>query len=128
MVNIKRLYAMETDSNEVSDIKLKGELSITLNSGKTLDEFCEQNFDNYNSDQYEAVALRVFYGKEMAVTLYALDKVRQEGSNYNINKIPVKKFKTTSLGVSELLAFVQEFNFTLSVGNYPIEEMEVINK
>lgn len=128
MVNIKRLYAMETDSNEVSDIKLKGALSITLKSGKTLDEFCEKNFDNYNSDQYEAVALRVFYGKEIAVTLYALDKVRQEGSNYNINKIPVKKFKTTSFGVSELLAFVQEFNFTLSVGNYPIEEMEVINK
>lgn len=119
---------METESNEVLRSELKGSISMKLNAGKTLDEFCDKNFDNYNSDQYEAVALRVFYGKEIAVTLYALDKVRQEGSNYNINKIPVKKFKTSSFGLSELFGFIDEFNFTLSAGNYPLEDMEVINK
>lgn len=119
---------METDSNEVMNTELKGSISIKLNAGKTLDEFCEKNFENYNSDQYEAVAIRLYYEKEIIVTLYALDKVRQEGSNYNIHKIPVKKFKTSSLGLAEMLAFVQEFNFTLSAGNYPLEDMEVINK
>lgn len=119
---------MNTGTNAVTPAELSGKLTLTLKSGKTLDEFCERNFDNYNSDQFEAVAIRVFYGKEMVVTLYALDKVRQEGTNHNINKIPVKKFKKTTLGLTELLGFIDEFNFTLSSGNYPIGDMEVINK
>ncbi|HEX8515462.1 MAG TPA: hypothetical protein VF868_04625 [Bacteroidia bacterium] len=119
---------METSSNAMSKTELSGKLTITLNPGKTLDQFCEKHFDNYNSDQYEAVAIRLFYGKEVVVTLYALDKVRQEGSNFNINKIPVKKFKSTSFGLNELLGFIEEFNFTLTSGNYPLEDMEVINK
>ncbi|MCW3072530.1 MAG: hypothetical protein JWO44_2420 [Bacteroidetes bacterium] len=119
---------METNSNAVLSTELSGKLTITLKPGKTLDEFCERNFDNYNSDQYEAVAIRMYYGKEVVVTLYALDKVRQEGTNYNINKIPVKKFKKTTIGLAELFAFIEEFNFTLSAGNYAIDEMEVINK
>jgi len=119
---------METDPNEVLNTELSGKLTITLKQGKTLDEFCERNFDNYNSDQYEAVAIRMYYGKEMVVTLYALDKVRQEGTTYNINKIPVKKFKKTTLGLTELFAFIEEFNFTLSTGNYDLDEMQVINK
>jgi hypothetical protein len=128
MVNIKKLYGMETSSNEFVTSELSGKLTLKLQPGKTLDEFCERNFDNYNSDQFEAVAIRVFYGKETVVTLYALDKVRQEGTTYNINKIPVKKFKTSTFGLTELLMFIQEFNFTLSTGNFPLEDMEVINK
>ncbi|MCE3279035.1 MAG: hypothetical protein K0S44_1226 [Bacteroidetes bacterium] len=128
MVNIRKLYGMETSSSAQVQNELSGKLTLTLSPGKTLDEFCERHFDNYNSDQFEAVAIRVFYGKEIVVTLYALDKVRQEGSNYNINKIPVKKFKSTTFGMSELLSFISEFNFTLSTGNFPLEDMEVINK
>lgn len=119
---------METNSNEFVKNELTGKLSIKLKQGKSLDEFCEKHFDNYNSDQFEAVAIRLYYGKEMVVTLYALDKVRQEGTNYNINKIPVKKFKTSAFGLSELLMFIDEFNFTLNAGNFALEEMEVINK
>jgi hypothetical protein len=128
MVNIKKLYGMETNSSAVTKSELTGKLTLTLNPGRTLDEFCERHFNNYNSDQFEAVAIRVYYGKEMIVTLYALDKVRQKGTNYNINKIPVKKFKTTAFGFSDLLTFISEFNFTLSTGNYDLDEMEVINK
>jgi hypothetical protein len=128
MVNIKKLYGMDTNSSEFIKNELEGKLTIRLAPGKTLDEFCEKHFENYNSDQFEAVAIRVYYGKEMVVTLYALDKVKQEGTNYNISKIPVKKFKTTTFGLTELLMFVQEFNFTISTGNFPLEDMEVINK
>jgi hypothetical protein len=128
MVNIKKLYGMETSSNATVRNELSGKLTITLNPGKTLDQFCEKHFDNYNSDQFEAVAIRLFYGKEVVVTLYALDKVRQEGTNYNINKIPVKKFKSTTFGLNELLGFIEEFNFTLSSGNFELDEMQVINK
>lgn len=128
MVNIRKLYGMETSSNSQTQSELSGKLTLTLSPGKTLDEFCERHFDNYNSDQFEAVAIRVFYGKEVVVTLYALDKVRQEGTNYNVNKIPVKKFKSTTFGLTELLSFISEFNFTLSTGNFSLKDMEVINK
>jgi hypothetical protein len=117
------------ESNDIrGEEELKGFLSLKLKQGKTLDQFCERNFDNYNSDQFEAVAIRLFYGKEVSVTLYALDKVRQEGTNYNINKIPVKKFKSGTVSMSSLFEFVHEFNFTLTAGNYPIDDMQVINK
>ena len=119
---------METSSGEFVKNELGGKLTIKLQPGKTLDEFCEKHFDNYNIDQFEAVAIRVYYGKEMVVTLYALDKVRQEGTNYNINKIPVKKFKTSTFGLTELLTFISEFNFTISTGSFNLEDMEVINK
>jgi hypothetical protein len=128
MVNIKKLYGMGSSAGSAVQNELEGKLTLKLKAGKTLNEFCERNFDNYNSEQYEAVAVRVYYGKEMVITLYALDKVRKEGDNYSVNKIPVKKFKKVTFGLSELLTFVEEFNFTLKAGNYPIEDMEVINK
>jgi hypothetical protein len=108
--------------------ELRGILSFKLQPGTTLDEFCAKNFSNYDPKQFEAIAIRVFYGKELVVTLYALDKVRQEGSNYNKEKLPVKKFKTGIFSLSELLSFIDEFNFTLTTGTYSMDEMEVINK
>ena len=108
--------------------KLEGVISFKLLPGKSIDEFCEQYFDNYNRDQYEAVVLRVYSGKEFIVTLYALDKVKQEGSNYDKNKLPVKKFKSFTLTFADMLPYLSEFNFTISPGNYPLEDIEIMNK
>jgi hypothetical protein len=108
--------------------ELKGPISLKLSVGKTIEEFCEKHFNNYNRDQFEMVALRFYLGKEIIVTLYALDKVRQEGSNFNYSKLPVKKFKSNALDFADVLPYIDELNFTLSNGNYPLEEMEVINK
>lgn len=107
---------------------LEGKISLQLHSGRTLEEFCEKKFENYNRDQYEAVAIKFHHGEEILVTLYALDKFRQEGSNFNPEKLPVKKFKSTSFELYDVLVFVKEFNVTLSTGNYRPEDMEVINK
>ena len=117
---------MEQDANfkEV----LKGNLTIELAQGKTLQEFCMNNFNNYNPDQYDAVAIRFYFGKEILVTLYALDKVRQEGSTFDPDKLPVKKFKMNKLPTADDLLFIGELNFTVSNGNYPIQDMEIINK
>jgi hypothetical protein len=128
MVNIKRLYSTESSHPDSGKTELKGAMSMTFKNGKTLDEFCRRFFDNYDSDRFEAVAIRLYYGKEMIVTLYALDRTRQEGTTHNLNKIPVKKFKKELFNLSELIPFVDEFNFTLQAGNYPLEDMEVINK
>jgi hypothetical protein len=35
-------------------------------------------------------------------TIYAIDKERQEGSNFSGEKIPVKKFKIENVSVSKL--------------------------
>lgn len=108
--------------------ELKGHIAFTFKQNATFEEFCAANFDNYDRDRFEAIAIRMFYGKEIFVTLYALDKSRQEGTNFSINKLPVKKFKTTTLSLTQILPFIEEFNFTLSSGNYSMDDMEVINK
>lgn len=128
MVNIKRLYNMENNELNSNKHELKGTLTLKLKSDKTLDEFCQKNFENYDNDRFEAVAIRVYYGKETIITLYALDKIRQKTGTYDLNKIPVKKFKKDVVHLSDLIEFVEEFNFTLKAGHYDIEDMEVINK
>jgi len=118
---------MKTEDGSIKE-KLEGVISFNLLPGKTIDEFCEQHFENYNRDQFEAVALRVYAGKEFIVTLYALDKVRQEGTTYDPNKLPVKKFKSFNLTFQDMLPYIAEFNFTISPGNYPLDDIEVMNK
>jgi hypothetical protein len=113
---------------EIEQEELKGVISLKVTPGKTLDEFCEKNFHNYNPNQYEPVAIRFYYGKEVIVTLYALDKIRQHETTLSYNKLPVKKFKNQNFGFSDVIAFVEEFNFTLTTGMYAIEDMQVINK
>jgi len=107
---------------------IAGAIAVTLANGQTLEDVCEKYIANYNRDRFEAIAIRVFIGKESVVTIYALDKHRQEGSTYNSEKLPVKKFKLTTIPVSELFSFCDSFNFTLSTGVHHIEDMEVMNK
>ncbi|MGZ3900522.1 MAG: hypothetical protein ACXVNM_04350 [Bacteroidia bacterium] len=107
---------------------LSGKLTITFKVDKTFREFCEKNFANFDPDQHEPIAIRLFQGQETIVTLFALDKFRQEGTNYNLQRIPVKKFKSNRLSITEIFPYLQEFNFTLGAGNYDLDEMEVINK
>lgn len=108
--------------------ELEGKITFRLQQGKNLEQFCEKHFMNYDPDRFEAVAIRFFYGKEMTTTLYALDKPRQEGTNFSLDKMPVKKFKMKGISFQELIAFIGEINFTITAGNFPLEDMEVINK
>ncbi|MES2285119.1 MAG: hypothetical protein V4547_05470 [Bacteroidota bacterium] len=107
---------------------LKGKISLKLQPEKNLDGFCESYFDNYDKERFEAIAIRLYYGKELIVTLYALDKARQQGGGFYFGKLPVKKFKTNAISLAQVLPFVEEFNFTLTSGKYPLDAIEVINK
>ena len=107
---------------------LAGGLSITLANDLSLDDFCYDHVQDYNRDRFEAIAIRVLLGKETIITVYAIDRPRQEGENYDLGKIPVKKFKLTEVEASELFSYCESLNFTLSTGNFSIEDMEVINK
>ena len=101
---------------------------MKLANNQTLDDFCEQHILEYNRDRFEALAIRVYLGDETVITVYAVDKNRQENTTLNTGTIPVKKFKITTLPVNELFSYCAGFNFTLSTGNYPMKDMEVINK
>ena len=107
---------------------LTGEISVTLEPGQNLDDLCERYIHDYNRDRFEAMALRVFVGKEVIVTLYAADKVRQEDSYRNLDKIPVKKFKVPGIPLQELFRFLGSLNCTVTTNNYPLESMEVVNR
>jgi len=114
-----------------TDIKIKGDLggtiSVKLKHSSAFNDYCAQHIENYNPDRFEALAVKVYYGKETTVTLFAIDKERQEGNNFSPGKIPVKKFKLDIRFVQDMLPHIKEFNFTLSTDDYPLEDMEVIN-
>ena len=107
---------------------LLGEISVNLANNQTLDDFCTEHIVDYNRDRFDALAIRVYAGDETVITVYAVDKIRQENTSLNNGKIPVKKFKITTLTLSDMLSYCDGFNFTLSTGNYALEDMEVINK
>ncbi|HMI78672.1 MAG TPA: hypothetical protein VK484_07755 [Ferruginibacter sp.] len=107
---------------------LTGEISVTLDKDQNLDDLCAKYIYDYNRDRFEPLAVRIFIGKEIAVTLYAADKVRQEDSNIDADKIPVKKFKVPGIPLHELFRYIASLNLTLSTNIYPIESMQVMNK
>ena len=119
---------MKLDSTSEIKDDLGGAMSVKFKTGSAFDEYCQKNIDNYNPDRFEILAIRFYYGKETFITLYAIDKDRIEGENHDPSKMPVKKFKVKTDFIKEFLPFVEECNFTLTTGNYPLSDMEVINK
>lgn len=119
---------MNPDNNKPEHRDLGGAISLELKEGKTFDQLCAQLIKDFNPARFEALAVRLYWGKELTVTIYAIDKSKQEDSNYNPGKLPVKKFKLGSVSVNDILPYISEVNFTLTTGNYNIEDMEVINK
>ena|ERR1700761_5762625 len=107
---------------------LSGSIAVELANKQTLDDFCVEYINDYNRDRFEVVGIRLLLGKETIITVYALDKLRQEGTTYDPNKIPVKKFKLTELEADVLFSYCASLNFTLSTGNYSIDDMEIMNK
>lgn len=107
---------------------VSGNMTVKMANGQTLDHFCVEHIPEYNMDRLEALAIRVYVGDETVITIYAVDKNRQEGSSFTEGKVPVKKFKLTNVPLSSLFSYCDSFNCTLSTGNYALEDMEVINK
>src|SRR5947208_3018925 len=105
-----------------TDIKddLAGAMSIKFKNASPLSEFCEKRIPNYNASRFDVLALRVYYGREIIVTLFAVDKEHLGKDEYADGKIPVKKFKLQNIHLKDLLPFIEECNFTLTTGMYPL--------
>jgi len=102
---------------------MTGFVSVKMAANRNLDDFCKQYVPGYDAERFEAVAIRLFAGKETVITVYAHDKQ----SNSDSGKLPVKKFKITRAPF-EAYQFIESFNMTLSSGKYDINNMEVTNK
>ncbi len=107
---------------------LQGTFSVKLANDQTLDDFCVSHIADYNRDRFEALAIRLYVGAETTFTIFAVDKTRQENSTIMIDKLPVKKFKITTIPMAELFSYIEGFNCTLTTGNHALEDMEVINR
>lgn len=121
-----KLFTMQLIDEILVKEDLKGAISISFVPGSPIDEFLEKHIENYTIERFEILAVRLYYSKEIILTVYAIDKYYLS-SNTN-EKVEVKKFKLPIIHLKDLLEFVAEFNFTVSTGKYPMESMEVINK
>lgn len=107
---------------------LTGSAAVSFANGITLDDFCSVYLPTYNKERYKAIAVRLFEGNETVITIYALDKMKQYDNGYDAGKVPVKKFKLDMLSVKDLFKYCDSFNCTLTTNEYPVEEMDIINK
>lgn len=107
---------------------IEGTIKVVMANNLTLDDFCAEYIHDYNRDRFEAFAIRLFVGDETVITVYAVDKIRQEDSVASQDKIQVKKFKLTDVQLSAVFAYCSSFNCTLNTGNYELDDMEVTNR
>src|ERR1043165_3191629 len=102
---------------------LNGNANVDLHPKEDLNALAAKLISNYNPDRFDAVALRFFVQKnEPVVTLYAVDKFKQENDNYPKNKLPVKKYKL-KLSFSEFLRHIKKFDLTVSNDAYDIADI-----
>jgi hypothetical protein len=104
---------------------LMGAVSINLEEGQDFNAL-GASLAGYDPAHFEAVALRVFIENTPVVTVYALDKARASRAE-NTDKLPVRKFKK-EISFEELFSKLRLVNFTVSTGEYNIDDMEVVNR
>lgn len=116
------------EDSKVRKDDLSGFINLNFISKESLGDCCEKNIPGYNRERYEPIAIRFFLGKEITVTVFAKDNENHNSNPADAGKIPVKKFKLRADFLNRLMPYIDQCNFTLTTGEYPIDEMEVTNK
>lgn len=111
--------------HETSGKDLMGVVSINLDNGQDFNEL-GASLAGYDPASYEAVALRVYIENTPIVTVYARDRHRDARPDGH-TRMPVRKFKK-EMSFDDLFFKLRQVNFTVSTGEYNIDDMEVINK
>lgn len=119
---------MKTDQPfETAGHSLTGKSSLDFMSRESFNEFAAKLTD-YNPDRFDPVALKVFASfNSWVITLYAVDKSRQEQSGTHGEKLPVHKFKM-EMDCHTFLNCIKSFDLVVSDNAFDIADMEVINK
>lgn len=103
---------------------LVGVVAINLDEHKNFNSIAA-SIGAYDPSRFEAVALRVFIQHTPVVTLYAKEKEAIQDVNAK-NKLQVHKFKK-EMSFEELFSKFRKLNFTVTAGEYDIDNMEVVN-
>jgi hypothetical protein len=107
---------------------LTGNAAVDLYRKEDFNSLAEKLVNGYNPNNLDAVALRFFIEKDSPiVTLYAVDKLKQEQNNYPKDKLPVKKFKV-KISFEDFLKHIKRFDLTVSNGAYDLEDILVVKK
>ena len=106
--------------------EMYGQITMLLDD-QGAEKLCRKYIPGYDPQWFSLVAIRLFSGKEILLTIYAEDRSAGK-SNLHEGKFPVKKIKTMLNSAAELLELVSSFNFTVANPLYNIDEMEVVNK
>jgi hypothetical protein len=106
---------------------MEGKLSVTFSSNASLQAFCQRTFANFDPKLHDIIAIRLYYSEEIILTLYALDKERNKEEK-EPGTLQVRKFKVIKPSLHTVASLIREFNFTITNGNYPLDQIEVINK
>jgi len=113
----------ETNAHDLS-----GMAAMDLFPKDDLNSLAFKLVDGYNPDRFDATVLRFFIQKGTPViTLYAIDKLKQDQNNYPSDKLPVKKFKL-KLPLEEFLRHIKKFDLTISNSAYDVKDILVMNK
>lgn len=105
-----------------SFMEFAGKISVDFEA-EQLNRLCREFFPTFDHARLEVLAVRLFVGKEIMLTLYALDKGKDTEE-----KQPVKKYKKELVDVSQLLQYAASWNFTVSKDGNDLGNMEVINR
>lgn len=111
--------------NETRYSDLIGVISINLDENTSFNEFASE-LAGYDASAYEAVAIRVYFENSPVITVYAKFKTETISSE-NGSKLRVRKFKK-EISLDQFFNKLNSWNFTVTAGNYDIENMEVVNK
>ena len=103
-----------------------GQITLRLDPEGT-DKLCVKFIPGYDRARFQVVAIRLFCGKEIVLTIYAEDRSAGTSSLHE-GKFPVKKIKTPLQSAAELFALVSAFNFTVANPAFNIAEMEVVHR
>lgn len=116
---------MASESQSIAGDNLEGAIAVRFAPGRSMNEYCAKHVAGYDAERLEVVAVRFYYGNEIGITVFAADKSRQPGAD---NTVPVEKFRLPTEFLKDILLYVDECNFTLTTGAYPMENMKVVDK
>jgi len=120
---MKKKQPFETEAH-----LLTGKSAMDLFGKEDLNSLATKLIPAYNPDRFDATALRMFVQKgEPVITLFAVDKLKQDENNYPKNKVPVKKFKIR-ISFNDFIRHFKRFDVTLTNDAYDIPDMLVLNK
>lgn len=106
--------------------EMYGQITLRLDDAGAA-RLCRKFIPGYDAERFHIVAIRLFCGKEIVLTIYAEDRSAGTTSLHE-GKFPVKKIKTELSSAAELFEFVTAFNFTVANPSYNIDGMEVVNR